>query len=438
MGRLLLLFAITFWEPDEPGLYGDLGEEIHFLRENPININTSTLSELTSIPYINLEIARCIVDGRPYKTKEELLSLPCITPFLYKRISPFIFTGKTRRKRNLLYIAWKDRITTGARFRYKGVYLQWKSMDKDIRWYGEIMGFRIGNFRIDHGLGIVSGASSFFYPLYGGMKFDRGTIPSTSFFSEPMYGVAFSYKGWHAFFLPMDTLWGIKGNIKWLSGFYSSLGRSIFLEFGERGREFFAEIADSGIACGISSPRWKMIAFDVSGKTNFSSFWWQGKGIYGWLGREIRPDFDVFFYAILTYEDTLKETGIMVEMEPWKNTNIGGRIKYKDGLSFRIDAGFSEGLWHIKGRWEQVSGGSMAYISLSLKSPIFIEVRWILYDTEEIVYEYERDIPSSFSIEQLKGEGERFYIFTRYQIGDIRIYLKYDFDSFRMEARWIG
>jgi len=438
MARLLLLFVITCWEPDEPGFYGDAGEEIEYLRENPVNINTASLSELLSIPYLTPEIACCIIEGRPYRTKEELLSLPCMTPFIYRRISPFIFTGKLRRKKNVLYLAWKENIITGGKLKFQKLYLQWKSVEKDLRWYGEFMGLKIGDFRLDHGTGIICGAPSFFYPLCGGMQFDRGVVPFTSFSDEPMHGVAFSYKGWHVFFLPEDTTWGIKGRIWKISGLYSSYGGSVFFSTGERGRGFFAEVADSGIVSGISSSEWKVLGFNVRGKTKYSSFWWQGKGLYGWAGKEIHPDVDVSMYAIFTYEETLKEAGVEIETRPWKNGELGGRIKYKDGLKLRLVAGFKERWWQVKGRWEQVSGGSMAYISLALRKPVFIEARWILYDTGEAIYEYERDIPCSFSIVPLKGEGERYYIFMRYRIKNLGIYMKYDGNSFRMEARWSG
>jgi hypothetical protein len=55
----------------------------------PVNVNTATLDELDSIPYVRRTVAQAIIDHRPYKTLDDLVVVPGIKERMVERLRPY-------------------------------------------------------------------------------------------------------------------------------------------------------------------------------------------------------------------------------------------------------------------------------------------------------------------------------------------------------------
>lgn len=70
--------------------------------EEPINVNTATVEELTELPRIGEVTATRIVKWReengPFSTTEELMNVQGIGERLYERIRPYVTVGEPDRR----------------------------------------------------------------------------------------------------------------------------------------------------------------------------------------------------------------------------------------------------------------------------------------------------------------------------------------------------
>lgn len=55
-----------------------------------VNVNTATLEELDTIPYVSTPMAKSIIANRPYAVLEDLTKVPGIKARTLERITPFI------------------------------------------------------------------------------------------------------------------------------------------------------------------------------------------------------------------------------------------------------------------------------------------------------------------------------------------------------------
>jgi len=56
----------------------------------PINVNTATPEQLSSIPYLRSETKQSIIAHRPYETPEDLMKVPGIKERMLERIRPYV------------------------------------------------------------------------------------------------------------------------------------------------------------------------------------------------------------------------------------------------------------------------------------------------------------------------------------------------------------
>lgn len=57
--------------------------------ESLVNLNTATIEELHSIPYVEKVLAKAIQAGRPYATHEDLLAVPGIKERMIEHSRPY-------------------------------------------------------------------------------------------------------------------------------------------------------------------------------------------------------------------------------------------------------------------------------------------------------------------------------------------------------------
>lgn len=81
-------------EPGEESDNSDLYEQIEYYIEHPVNLNTASLEELSALPYIDLSIAKLIIDHRKkygvFFSQNELYSISLIPQDVVKNILPFV------------------------------------------------------------------------------------------------------------------------------------------------------------------------------------------------------------------------------------------------------------------------------------------------------------------------------------------------------------
>ena len=63
-------------------------------KTKPVDINSATEDELAAVPGMPSDAPKKIVDGRPYKTKRDLLTKKIVSADDYKTISPHIVAHK--------------------------------------------------------------------------------------------------------------------------------------------------------------------------------------------------------------------------------------------------------------------------------------------------------------------------------------------------------
>ena len=65
-------------------------ERLHATPFRPVNVNTATLEELASIPYLSSNTKQAIIEHRPYTAPEDLMTVPGIKKRMLERIRPYI------------------------------------------------------------------------------------------------------------------------------------------------------------------------------------------------------------------------------------------------------------------------------------------------------------------------------------------------------------
>ncbi len=73
-------------------------------KAKPVDINSATEEELAAVPGMPSDAPKKIVDGRPYKTKRDLLTRKIVSADDYKKISPHIIAhhaaGAEKKSKN--------------------------------------------------------------------------------------------------------------------------------------------------------------------------------------------------------------------------------------------------------------------------------------------------------------------------------------------------
>ncbi len=85
-------------EPGEESDNSDLYELIEYYVDHPVNINTASLTELSDLPYVDISIAKLIIDHRnkygAFFSPNELYSISAIPQDVVKKFLPFISVTK--------------------------------------------------------------------------------------------------------------------------------------------------------------------------------------------------------------------------------------------------------------------------------------------------------------------------------------------------------
>ncbi|MBW4039603.1 MAG: helix-hairpin-helix domain-containing protein [Acidobacteria bacterium] len=63
----------------------------------PLDINTATIDQLRALPGFGIVYARRVIDGRPYTSRNQLLTRGVIPPAAYARVSSLIVAHRSHR-----------------------------------------------------------------------------------------------------------------------------------------------------------------------------------------------------------------------------------------------------------------------------------------------------------------------------------------------------
>ncbi|MCK4572349.1 hypothetical protein KAT89_05465, partial [candidate division WOR-3 bacterium] len=137
--------------------------------------------------------------------------------------------------------------------------------------------------------------------------------------------------------------------------------------------------------------------------------------------------------ALSNFEKLL---GIQLQWNPLRGLTVFSRLKTdgdKDGI--RLDLTYKKARFNIRNRFEAVNtlngSGYLAYTGVRYSANYIIEARFILYETDNWdsrIYEYENDLPGTFTIKQLSGGGKRIYLLIAEKIFPFKAYLKWGVD----------
>jgi DNA uptake protein ComE-like DNA-binding protein len=63
-----------------------------------VDLNTATRDQLVAVPNIGATIAQKIIDNRPYKSKDELVSKKVVTPMAYAKFKDYVIAKQDKSK----------------------------------------------------------------------------------------------------------------------------------------------------------------------------------------------------------------------------------------------------------------------------------------------------------------------------------------------------
>ena len=85
----VLAGALSLWPKVAPS-FAPARLVVSPYRAEKVSLNRATPAELEALPGIGPELARRIVENRPYLRKEDLLKVPGIGEKLYRRLEPLV------------------------------------------------------------------------------------------------------------------------------------------------------------------------------------------------------------------------------------------------------------------------------------------------------------------------------------------------------------
>jgi hypothetical protein len=332
--------------------------------------------------------------------------------------------------------------------------------------------FVVGDFDLDIGMGLIFGKPDFFYAGSGIIPGERGFSPHLSTYEENyLRGAAGGWKNLMLFGSYLQTnndkekLVGAsyKFNPFRITAAYNSYNSenknsllSIYMDKELAGNLLRFEIASGGskipeikenlaYSLGIDNGRGlKAIYANVPAQipsSRISPFSKNEELIYFHYEKKIIPSLGGIMYTELSRRNTHltdfeRLFGIQLRWNPLRGISVYGRLKLdedKDGI--RLDLIYGKGYINIRNRFEAVNtkngSGYLAYTGFRYSSKYIFEARFILYETDNWdsrIYEYENDLPGTFTIKQLNGSGRRIYIFLAEKILPFKLYFKWGID----------
>ncbi len=225
MEKLLLLFCLISIEPfeidQEITKTPEVLETLRRIKENPIDINDAKKIELLLIPYLDIYLAERIINYREehlFESKEELLLIDGITPYLFDRIENLVKIDIKKAKRKNKGIDFLSRFETKLEGEsrqsedktYSRTTIPYKDVlingicekDYDEEDYLDYYALSIyipekliiGDYDLDLGMGIILGKPDFFYRSAGTIPGERGFSPHLSTYEEDyLSGIALQY-----------------------------------------------------------------------------------------------------------------------------------------------------------------------------------------------------------------------------------------------------
>ena len=431
--------------------------------------------------------------GKQFTDVSELLLINRITPFILDKIRPYITSRleipKILPLKGLKFLSRFERKITDSenkiynriKFPYKNLYFA-GLFEKDYEdenyfdYYTASIhsprNFVIGDYDLDIGMGLIFGKPDFFYAGSGIIPGEKGFSPHLSTYEENYQrGAVFEWKNIMLFGSYIKTnnqvekLTGVSYKSKPLrfTGAFSSLNSenwntllSLYLDKELAGNLLRFEIASGGnklslikkntaYSVGIDNSRGlKAIYANVPSEIPtdwISPFSKNEELLYLHFEKKIIPSLSGVVYTELSRENSAlsnfeKLLGIQLQWNPLRGLTVFGRLKTdgdKDGI--RLDLTYKKARFNIRNRFEAVNtlngSGYLAYTGVRYSANYIIEVRFILYETDNWdsrIYEYENDLPGTFTIKQLSGGGKRIYLLIAEKIFPFKAYLKWGVD----------
>jgi len=332
--------------------------------------------------------------------------------------------------------------------------------------------FVIGDYDLDIGMGLIFGKPDFFYAGSGIVPGEKGFSPHLSTYEENYQrGAVFEWKNIMLFGSYIKTnnqekkLIGASYKSKpfRITGAFSSLDSedgntllSLYMDKELAGNLLRFEIASGGnklslfkenvaYSIGIDNSRGlKAIYANVPSEIPtdwISPFSKNEELLYLHFEKKIIPSLSGVVYTEFTRENSSlsdfdRLLGIQLQWNPFRGLKVFGRLKTKeDRDGIRLDLTYEKARFNIRNRFEVVNtlhgSGFLAYTGVRYSADYVIETRFILYETHSWyprIYEYENDLPGTFTIKQLSGSGRRIYLLLAEKIFPVKVYLKWSID----------
>lgn len=432
---------------------------------------------------------------KPFTNISELLLISRVTPLLLDRLKPYITVELERPKFVILkgtkfLSRFERKITNRAdkvynriEFPYKNLYIG-GLFEKDFEdenyfdYYAASIyspgNFVIGDFDLDIGMGLIFGKPDFFYAGSGIIPGERGFSPHLSTYEENYQrGAVGKWRNITLFGSYIETHNSDKERLIGASyeyyplritGAFSSLEHenkgnallSLYMDKELAGNLLRFEIATGGsdaslirrniaYSLGIDNGRglkalYYNIPPEIPTERN-SPFTKNEEELYLHFERKIIPSLSGVVYTELSRKnlppsDFNRLIGLKLQWNPLKGLSIYGRLKTdesKDGL--RLELIYKKSNFNIRNRFEVVNtasgNGYLVYTGFRYSSDYIMEVRFILYETDDWnsrIYEHENGLPWTFTIKQLNGSGRRIYLILAEKVFPLKAYLKWGID----------